>query len=791
MAYFSLPPLTLPSYRFDYHSHFGGILPVDAPDKVVKDAALVLNVAYAVQGQDGTFKKDTTITVGVGQQLSLVGLFGGAADNLQADRGTLSLFVKALMLMEESNPLAAVAGSANRSRYERGECIAEDIYIACTYLAQQLGVPDVHGAVATDPVFYKTVRRALEAAVRPGTRDAPPPIETLMPSLRYFNDKIYSASKYTPFDDAYRARSFALKKLRGERGGEELYLQWMAMSFLYLEQEGIAHAQLAMGDDEIRLANAIAAAYNASRSTQYKLLAHTSSVYSGDKALENELNKKILPLFLDPSLTELIGIDLLGSENKVGNYTELFAFLAAQQPPAQPAEPPAPYLTQYFGPNKPRALQLINHIHCGEGMGVSADNRSAIGYAMAYSSHLPGPEFYRAYADYVLACVVATQGRRVDNTRGTAGIPGAGPISKKPVAGLFDEMFRNDSLTVGGLTLRRYDGNSARTRDLVAYSGKRNMMALCESLDQSSAPPPPPPLELPPDQAPQLPADPGDPVAPAPSYYQLLTAPGSLIGFRLGHAYYYRSFVAARYPLIAFDTNLGSNSITGASGLFGSVEGYRLNRGFRHLDGYVDTDLLKAVTDLVMFTGLQALNEAQVAALMSLARSSSSLADLLEQGENTLSGLINAAIEPIASAMDSASSYDSFKKLVIAMVGANTSPSVWFAALSRVLNLFINWRSYLLGSDAQGVEHTDVQDEFLRSVLLLAYNLAPFDTNERSAAEVGQQLQGLVIAISAAYWKTTVGPLATNPGAQPITATIAGYKAPASVVTVTRQRAPA
>ena len=153
--------------------------------------------------------------------------------------------------------------------------------------------------------------------------------------------------------------------------------------------------------------------------------------------------------------------------------------------------------------------------------------------------------------------------------------------------------------------------------------------------------------------------------------------------------------------------------------------------------------------------------------------------------------MLNAAMQPIATAMDSANSYDSFKKLVIAMVGANTSASVWFAALARVLNLFINWRSYLLGSDAQGVEHTDVQDEFLRSVLLLAYNLAPFDTSAHGAAQVGQQLQGLVIAISSAYWQTTVGPLAANPGGRQTVATIAGYKAPASVVTVTRASVPA
>ncbi|MBW8810249.1 MAG: hypothetical protein JF591_15815 [Lysobacter sp.] len=501
MAYFSLPALTLPSYRFDYHSHFGGILPVDNPQAVATDP-IELKVVYQVPSEVGTVDANVTVRIVKGQQLTLAGLFGGALDEQQPERGALSLFLKALMLMEEDNPLAKLAGSPNHSRYERGECIAEDIFIACVCLADQLKLDVLRDAVATSPVLYSTVRNALQQLAL----DPPPgqkrPIEALMPLLRYFNAKIYSASKYTPFDDAYRMRSFAMKKLRAEPGGKERYLQWMAMSLLYLEQEGIGYAQLAMGEDEIRIANAVLGAYNASRSTRYKLLAHTATVYAGDNALENELNTKILPLFLDPSLTEVIGIDLLGTENKVGNYGELFSFLAGQLGTASVP------LTQSFGSaEQPRALQLVSHIHCGEGMGVSSDNRSAIGYAIAYSRFQPGSKFYRAYADYVLACRTAAKGRRDENLRGTVG---TNPHKDTGVSGLFDEMFRNDSLTIDGLTLRRYDGNSARTQELVAYAGKRNMMALCEALDQ------PVPAQAPATQT--------------QSYYQLLTGPSTLLG---------------------------------------------------------------------------------------------------------------------------------------------------------------------------------------------------------------------------------------------------------------------
>ncbi|MGH8079866.1 MAG: hypothetical protein ACREP7_04770, partial [Lysobacter sp.] len=569
---------------------------------------------------------------------------------------------------------------------------------------------------------------------------------------------------------AYRLRSFAIKKLRAENGGEQRYLQWMAMSLLYLEQESIAHAQLALGEDEIRAANAVTSSYNTARSTQYKLLAHTSAVYGSDSQLERELTNKLLPLFKDATLTEVVGIDLLGSENKVGNYAELFAFLAAQI--AQPNVP----LTQYFGAvASPRALQFVNHIHCGEGMGVAADNRSAIGYAMAYSSQLPDASFYRAYADYIATCLAAAQGRQADQPRGSAGAPA---LSANRISGLFDELFRNDSLTVGGLTLRRYDGNSERTRELVAYAGKRNMMALCESLDLPSAPPAPPP----PSGSP--------PVPPPESYYALLSPTTTLLSFRLGHAYYYRSFVAARYPTIAFDTNLGSNVITGASGLFASVEDYRINRGFRHLDGYIDTDLLAGVTDTVMFTGLQALSVDQINQLMTLARTSTTLPLLFTNGQAEISAMLSAQTAPIISTIGVQPCYQAYQALATAMIGESQSRSVWFAALARALNLFVNWRCYLLGSDAQGVEHTDIQDEFLRSVLLLAYSLVPFDSGP-GAASVGPLLQQLVGDVAAAYWQSTIGPLAGNTSQRQTTATIVGYKAPASVVTVTRSAAPA
>src|SRR5690606_40430328 len=98
--------------------------------------------------------------------------------------------------------------------------------------------------------------------------------------------------------------------------------------------------------------------------------------------------------------------------------------------------------------------------------------------------------------------------------------------------------------------------------------------------------------------------------------------------------YHYRSYMAARYPEIAYDTNVGSNAITGAAGLFASVESYRINRGFRHLDGYIDTDVLQAAGDAVAYMGTDALTQAQVARFAAISAMQSSIDAVLDDDGN-------------------------------------------------------------------------------------------------------------------------------------------------------------
>ncbi|WP_337223924.1 hypothetical protein, partial [Staphylococcus aureus] len=113
------------------------------------------------------------------------------------------------------------------------------------------------------------------------------------------------------------------------------------------------------------------------------------------------------------------------------------------------------------------------------------------------------------------------------------------------------------------------------------------------------------------------------------SYYRRLLE-SDLFSLRIGHAYYYRNYLASKFPELCFDTNLGSNFITGASGLFDSLQEYRLNRGLRHLDGYVGTDQLKELSLAIAYQGEQRLDPQQMQYVHALAESQSGFDELGE-----------------------------------------------------------------------------------------------------------------------------------------------------------------
>ncbi|SFL18491.1 hypothetical protein [Lysobacter sp. cf310] len=741
MAFFELTsPVAMQQYPFDYHSHFGGILPVEGR----LDASSEYKITYQPPKGD-----PMEVTVPKGLRLSLAGIMGGGSGDEAIVEGTIALFDLALqMMIENGNPLNALASKVNKAQYERGECAAESIYVACVVLARRWSLsPNLINAFATSPELYEEIRTQLRTRVQGNPE--------LIKVLRYFNNKIYSANKYTPFDDCYKTRSSLMKAVRRDPKYKGRYEQWMLATYAFLYQSGVRCIQAAMGADEIVAADQIAQAFNKLNpddQSSYRLLVHTSAGYMPGDSLSKELKEVILPLLTGPGTSTVIGIDLLGTETKVADFGQFFRFLFENQSDLN---------KNFNSGDGARSQQLICHIHCGEGAASTTDNRSMIGYYYVNAAEPPGEDFYRAYSAYIARGVATAQGRLADEPRGSRG---AAPRKKSDVSGLFDELFRSDSLTHGGCTLRRFDINSPASIAIVAYNGKRSEMAMSETLDTIWAP-------------------------QKQTWYAFFSG-SQQFAFRLGHAYYYRNYMAARYPLIAFDTNMGSNAITGASGLFDSVEGYRINRGFRHLDGYIDTDVLHQAGNAVAYLGANALTQAQVAELIAMVRAQSSLTDVLNDETNAtwIKSQLTTGMAPICTLKNVGAYYKLYSALVVQLADQTKVKSYWFDALSRVLTLFNNWRSYLLGADGQGVEHTDVQDEFLRMVILLAYQLLP-PGQTRVLNQTMLSLQDLVITIATDYWKTTVNSsLSLKSNTALGVETMYGFKSPASVVTLTRPK---
>ncbi|TXH67356.1 MAG: hypothetical protein E6Q88_10715 [Lysobacteraceae bacterium] len=739
MAYFQLTSdASIKRYPYDYHSHFGGILPVDRGPRA--------EINYLIKYDLG--QGEITTTWEKDRELSLLGLLGGNDERTAEMVGQKALFVHALAWMERENPFALLSTRANPVLYERGECAAENIYVACVLLAQRWLLPEeVVAAPASAPTLYRAVRNVVLPGI--GPRDE----QSLLEYLRYFNRKIYSANKYTPFDDVYKSRSAMMKQLLESPAGRGLYQQWMLATYAYLKQSGVLCNQVAIGVDEIANASAVSIAFNQRFDTRYNLLAHTPSGYISKDALRRDLNDKILPLLVSQGNANIIGLDLLGTENKVSNYATLFEFLVNASGEA---------VLPFGDVDNSRANAMAVHIHCGEGAGSGSDNRSMIGYCLANSSEPASDGFWRKYSGYIVRCGYNTGLKQADNALGTHG---AAAHKLNGVSGLFDEMFRDNSLTWKGTLLHRFDINSALTRERVAYNGKRNAMAITEALE-----------DKPPEQQ------------NGSTYYELLTAPESIYALRLGHDFYYRSYVGAKFPLIAFDTNLGSNAITGAAGLFGSREGYRINKGFRHLEGYIETDVLVAASDAVAYMGSDSLTQAQAQTLMEISRGQGTLREILdnEVNQQRILEILDAALGPIAGEVDD--TYGMYKHLVLEIIGGLTSRAYWFQAMARVCTVFQNWRSYLLGADGQGVEHTDLQDEFLRMLFMVAYRLLPAGQTRVNNAML-DTLQVLMLRVAGAYWSTTV-----SENAPPIAdeghvlVTFEGYKAPSSVVVVRQKR---
>lgn len=708
MAYFKLSaPTKVIDYPFDFHSHFSGILPVHGKD---------------------------------------VPSLASWLDASSPEKGEQALFEQALGYMIDANPFDILMRRADKANYERGECAAESIYIACVIIAQRMRKGQlVDELPVTDPALYRAALGSVKAAMGSFGEDR----RWMLALMRYFNGKIYSSNKFTPFDDAYKTRSVLSDRVKAGPNGNEKYLSLFDRTLEYLKAQGINHIQIPIGTGDVGDLDGKVKAFNATWDTRYRVLVHTPSAYvSGDRFSE-EL-EAILKKLLNKNLEFTIGLDVLGVENRVANYQVLFNFLRKNQD--------ALASTLDF---RTSSRSVIVHIHNGEGASAAADHRSMIGYYLAYGDPLPDKEFYRALSAYIGRCVQTATDRRGTEGAGSRGAPGygAGMFSR-----LFEELFLSNSLTWHGCQLRRFDINGERSRELAAYNGKRSVMALSELLDE--------PVEE----------------GTVTTWYEYLTAKDSPYTFRLGHDYYYRNFMAARYPKIAFDTNLGSNAITGAAALFGSAESYRINRGFRHLDGYIDTDVLAEASAAILDMSNEPLTQDQMNFYFELSHQRGDMGSLLEEKEYsvTIRGYLQEELGILGWVSDE-NEYALYVALVVGIVQKSLQPTIRYQAMTRVHAVFRNWRSYLLGADGQGAEHSNIQNEFVRMVILVAYHLLPVGQSVL-AQETLMALQDFMVWIGRAYWLTTVGPFSADErevrrGIEKLE----GYQAPASVVSLQRR----
>jgi hypothetical protein len=226
-------------------------------------------------------------------------------------------------------------------------------------------------------------------------------------------------------------------------------------------------------------------------------------------------------------------------------------------------------------------------------------------------------------------------------------------------------------------------------------------------------------------------------------HYHWLTG-DSPFSLRIGHAYYDRNYLCARFPALYYDTNLGSNFITGASGVFDSTQMYKINRGLRHLDGHIDTNLIEDILDSVAYMGEDRFNAKQMEFVRGYMSSDSRAGTIngIQANGSIPNGMIEIVKEFLANQF-SAQEFDSLPQ------------EIKFKVACAIVSIALNCRSYILGADGQGVEHSDTETEFVRMVFMLAYGIGD------GVTEIGidylNNLGNLVLGVSRAYWEETIG----------------------------------
>jgi hypothetical protein len=172
--------------------------------------------------------------------------------------------------------------------------------------------------------------------------------------------------------------------------------------------------------------------------------------------------------------------------------------------------------------------------------------------------------------------------------------------------------------------------------------------------------------------------------------------------------------------------------------VFDSTQLYKLNSGLRKLDGHIDTNLIEEVLDSIACAGDDVLDTKQLEILGNTTSPEISI-DTIVNGE--IRKTVNVFIKKQCECVESLHIPDGLK----------------FKHYCSILSIAMNWRSFLLGADGQGVEHSDTTVEFVRMMFMLAYQLS--DTVEQITASWLNVFADFIRDISMEYWKDTIGPV--------------------------------
>lgn len=693
MSYFTLEDkVDVAHYPFDYHNHFSGVLPLES------------DVLW--RREKSTFNHgSSTIEINKNQELSLIGLILASYEisSKNSDNNTptpkdiahIELFKLALDLMIESNPF----GELRVEDYIRGECVAENIYLACSIIQGRLTKWRTEFHIETPDIYQATKDQLTQ-----------PYSAEVIEIIKYFNRKIWSGNKYTPFDDAYWARGVIRKKYP---------FIYSSLTLCFLLETGTVFTQTAMGTSDFKSLNSTINEFNRNEKTAYRILAHTAHSYTTAEQFLSEL-KSITNLFSstkEPSL--LAGIDLLGAETQTGFYELFFEHMMKNETNIKN------YLKKTESTKK-----IVLHIHCGEGTGISESNRSLTG-CFLYTNNKDNTAILSSQLfTHAMTCYKNTLRKSNKSLREQKNLS----IKETPpsnLSGLFDELFHTNKLIADSKEASRFNITSETTQSLTSYYAKTNIINLCQALEK--------------------------PYKNGKSYYEWLTDK-EIFTIRIGHAYYYRSYVAYKFPKIYFDTNLGSNFITGSSTLFSSTQEYKINRGLRHLNGYIETEKLRKLEERLFFPRT---NEPESA----------------DHNDQNLSKTCPPKV------------MEAIYKYINSHPLSCTPPQKNEVATTQVSDIVSNWRSYILGADGQGVEHSNMQHEFIRMIAMLTYR--QHNSGRRIPVIAIEAIQDLLIDIAKIYWEETIGPVGTSISTKRHTIErLEGFIAPHSVIHIRTKEKP-